>query len=949
MEQNIFAIKFGKSIVIGYEENGQKKIIKDKEQNSLFNYLISIDNNVEINIYEIIKFINEDKIGKIGEDINLTNVDEIYRVEYIKSGKTFLFEQLLVKLFEKIKGIINTFTNKELIKAINIHNNFKNDLILIIHRAAIISKIRIINFIDLNKSILFYLSYSNKISKENRTSLIKIDDKIEISIFKNEEHKRTFNSLLRKSEFDLKKINLNEELNEIVNKEDFEYLKAFINKLFIKTHSSEEMIDQIFIFNNSEKEFLNEISIFGALYSYLFPISKECLLILNFLDYEENYPNYPIKKLTIFKKIYEIKQKILEINIDDIDIPFENCYYKNIKILFFKDILNQTENIITIYYNQQNVFYCTKDINIATSAEFIFFKTFPKININDKYKIDIVEKFEENQLFKRINILNVDRGKIKLDNKELEFYDALEPLNTTSYKIDEEMLYPDTLFLVGQNLNVLSFFSKDMFYELSIIKEINKTKILNFFKNMELIEKDYSFNNLLKNKENLLNMVKYINNSYNKRIIDNYQCGNVKNFNENDANILIKYGNYQLFEKVFYINYKLELNEINYNKYKKVIDSLNLFFNKCKKVEKDFFQLSKLYNAACTFLLDYIEISNKTNEDIIFDLIEFEKDNIYKDANENNLNLILNLTKNSFLYPYFLQFNSSFNISGTLLEEDNKYVEACKTSMITLNQIKLDLIKSLPKYGIRICSNVDYLATTKLNIDITIYNEKKIFGHFLTPKELEINNDIHYNKRVKISFLQKHERFAHYKKYLNKSEKNFMTSPRGIINYNNDKVFILASKNNNKKGEFGETLEFIITNGNRYLIDKIFKLDEKVDLKELYNINLFLESNNDNIIKELEKLPNPNKDNGNIEENKNFEKEKEKSESYIIKKKKLDFDNNICIKDEIEKNKNEDDEFERRKVEMISANPIRKYTFERNTIQEYKLINGKLIPVNNNG
>ena len=31
--------------------------------------------------------INEDKIGKIGEDINLTNVDEIYGGEYIKSGK----------------------------------------------------------------------------------------------------------------------------------------------------------------------------------------------------------------------------------------------------------------------------------------------------------------------------------------------------------------------------------------------------------------------------------------------------------------------------------------------------------------------------------------------------------------------------------------------------------------------------------------------------------------------------------------------------------------------------------------------------------------------------------------------------------------------------------------------------------------------------------------------
>ena len=45
--------------------------------------------------------------------------------------------------------------------------------------------------------------------------------------------------------------------------------------------------------------------------------------------------------------------------------------------------------------------------------------------------------------------------------------------------------------------------------------------------------------------------------------------------------------------------------------------------------------------------------------------------------------------------------------------------------MITLNQIKLDLIQSLPKYGIRISFDTDYLANTILNTDITIYNEKK--------------------------------------------------------------------------------------------------------------------------------------------------------------------------------------------------------------------------------
>jgi hypothetical protein len=39
-------------------------------------------------------------------------------------------------------------------------------------------------------------------------------------------------------------------------------------------------------------------------------------------------------------------------------------------------------------------------------------------------------------------------------------------------------------------------------------------------------------------------------------------------------------------------------------------------------------------------------------------------------------------------------------------------------------------------------------------------------------------------------------------------------------------------------------------------------------------------------------------------------------------------------------------EFEKRKIQMIEENPIRKYTFLKNTIQEYRIINGNLVPVN---
>ena len=118
--------------------------------------------------------------------------------------------------------------------------------------------------------------------------------------------------------------------------------------------------------------------------------------------------------------------------------------------------------------------------------------------------------------------------------------------------------------------------------------------------------------------------------------------------------------------------------------------------------------------------------------------------------------------------------------------------------------------------------------------------KKNYLDIFYQKKELNSNNDINYNKRVKISFLQKLERFGHYKKYLNKSEMDFVNSPRGIINYEDSLIHFLAPKKDKSKGELGESLEYIITGGKSELIDKVFKLGENINLKGLYDINLFL-------------------------------------------------------------------------------------------------------------
>ena len=931
MAEEIFAIKFGKNISIGNEINGQKKIIIDKEKNSNFSYLIKIDECTEIDVYDIIKNLKEKNYGKIGKSIKISNIDEIFRIEVFKSGKVYLLETILIKLFEKIKKIVRNIINKHLNKTIIIFNNFQSELILIIHRSALLSGIQIMNFIDLNKSIRFFLDYK-KIDIDNSVTLIKFDEKIELSIFQNNK-KRIFNSFINKDKINYENFPLKDDLNEIKNEsKEMIYYKKMINNLTLEAYGMEENLDKIYIFNNTESENSNKISILGALHSNSFPKSKECKLIFNFLDFEENYL---LNELVIMKNKYKINKKILEITIDDYDIPFENCYYRNIKVTFKDKKENSKDNLLTIYYNQKNYFCCTKDVELSTSTELIFFKNFPNITINDKYNVEIKEKFEEKQIFKRINILNVNREKIKLNSNPLIFYDIFDFSKSQIIKIHEEDLFPDVLFLIGQNLNVLSYFNKDTFYKTSIIQEENKKYLIKLLKNMEIIENDDSLENLVKNKELLNDMISYCSNSYNMLKFKNYLKGNIQKFNQNDVDILIKYGKYQIFKKIFYNNNDLDLSDSNYKIYKNIFDSLDLFYEECKAIENDTSQLAKIYNSSCHMIIDYLLKYEKSTENLKFDLIQFDKDSIYKDANNNNIDLILNLTKKSFLYPYFLQFNSSFKESQNVIYEEY-FIETYKTSMITLNQIKLDLIKSLPKYGIRIGFDTDYIANTILNTDITIYNEKKLFGHFLTRNELDSHNDKNYIKRVKISFLQKHERFSHYKKCLNKSEKDFINSPRGIVNYEEDKVLIMASKEDYKKGELGESLEYIMTNGERELIDNILNLKEEINLKEIYEINSFLESTNNNLISKLKNIQNLAGNTGNSIEIQIKDTNKEKNEMNDIQKKKTIFEN-INMKDI---------EYEKRKIEMIKSNPIKKYTFERNTIQEYTIINGKLVPFN---
>ena len=252
------------------------------------------------------------------------------------------------------------------------------------------------------------------------------------------------------------------------------------------------------------------------------------------------------------------------------------------------------------------------------------------------------------------------------------------------------------------------------------------------------------------------------------------------------------------------------------------------------------------------------------------------------------------------------------------------------------------------------------MANTTINTAITIYNEKFIFGKKLDENELLAKNDIKYHKRTLVSFLMKHERFSHFKKTLNKSEANYVDSPRGFINFNKNEFQILVlnhndkiennennneneieninknnennnenkieninknnnnNNNNNNTSEIGEAFEYFLTDGKRELIGNLYYYrGDSFNFETLFKIDLMLQSKNKNLIDILNKVP----------------KNKIKDKEYInIQKNYLD--NNINRK---YKKSDQLYSYNQRKIRIINENTFRKFTFPKNTISKCKI------------
>ena len=950
MDKDIYFLKLDKKLIFG-DANGQIN------KNLLMDFNIKLKNDNIINLYDILVHLNKNTDQTINGNYSIIIKNEKYIIKNIELNVEYQLDNLLIKFFKQIEEKLYLINNIHIKKLILINDNIPYQARLIIQQATLINGMDIIHTIDANKALRFYVEKLGVIPSKSKyiSTIIKYDKSLDIAIY-------TYNPIRKLFHITKENPNILDELNIIIKEKDYMILdKARQKKTFVKIKNflsetiKDEMgkqnfeeVKQIYIFNGEKKQELNKYIFLGASNSLKFVRTVQCVVIFKIIDDMEKYPE--IEEYEEEEKdheeeekeheeieheeneIFEEEEMKKEKNIDkidyisingcnyylqqektsillDIELPFEGCFYTNIPLQLYHQEINNHSVLITVYFEQINYYYMSLNFNFCNSIEFIFYKSIPIIEFNSEIykKIDYEENFEYNEIVKRLCLINIDREKIKTNIVPLLCLDISNQYNSCTV-------------IIGENYKIFSYFIKNTYITKSVKMDLYK-----YIKDAEILNSKLSLNDLKINSKKLNNL--YFNvKMYMLYFEKFFKYGNKNKFN--NMNIFIAFAKFKLFSDIFVPDSNKPIfyfDEIHLNKFKKVMEHLEKFHEKCKAlIKNDDLLIGKLYLTASIALEDYLNSVDYSglNEELI-DLINFkEKETIYYSGYENNIEFILNFNKDSFLYPIFLQFNSGFS----KFEGLSTYM----LSKLTLQHIKIDLIKSLEQYGIRIFFKTKYFANTNLNTSITLYNEKTTFGKKLSEKEILTINDINFHKRTSISFLQKYERFVHLKKTLNKNEENYIDSPRNYIDFSENKLRQLVSINNEQKSEIGESLEYFLTNGNNDLIDNLFHYSgDSHNFEKLFKIDIMLEKSNEKLISTLKTIPKTPQSEENKEES---QKNEISGNNSNIKYESLIKKENISK----EIRKTEYAKYIEAKNKLINENPERKFTFEINTIRSYK-------------
>ena len=598
---------------------------------------------------------------------------------------------------------------------------------------------------------------------------------------------------------------------------------------------------------------------------YKYKIIMKVILKILFLDYEESLKS----SFIIFKEKREIKNENFKINLSKYFNGLDDDYI----ITPFKITPNDNEIYeanVTIY-NGYNIMYCYLKNNYKKNTyEFVF------LNFSDKEKVSKIkigedelirgDRFDDTTKMVRFTLINSKYNEINLLNNKINLDDYTKKLKGNSFQI--------------------SFFSIEK--KEIIIKEIeieDKESIMNIIKNKESIFNSiYELSQqLLREKEIDQNKMKKIRN-YKKKENDNQINAANSSFdllyrnslseivlNENlfkqkindiikkikdeddkfDKKGLIKMGKDLYFSKVAFKILKCSINESNQNLEKQIftIEDLELFY---KYLIWHFYYCKiKLSNEDINFFIEFLEIMNKTKEEIFKDnnLKNYQKASLIKfycqglESNFLDMNKYINTIKGYFFFKdmeensILRQALEIIKYIGNNINEKSElffplllinsgigYYNGEKTycfSILSPKMIRKHINEMIPELIVLYSDNdLCYSVTEKshkimkINIKTTYpnLNEDKFQLLFFDLNEISPILDVKSLSMTVIVFLR--ELLGHNKLTYNKNN-SFMVSPKKFFNKENKNIKMIEFDSNEIREDFYKCLSYSQRDGNR--------------------------------------------------------------------------------------------------------------------------------------
>lgn len=570
-------------------------------------------------------------------------------------------------------------------------------------------------------------------------------------------------------------------------------------------------------------------------------------------------------------KSISIKNLLIKINLNETNfynVEFEDNHSLDYKVYcctinFERRTMNYE---ITIYFRQNNHYYCIGNEINNHSIEFLFLD-FSKLSkylascsicYNNKiYKVK--EQFKSLKTRKRISLINCDINKLSLPQIKQKS-NAIKKIDKNPYTILG--ILPNCLISISKGTidQIIGIYKNQSFYGYEVKKIEIIQKIKNFIKDikdfLDYKEKDLDnvskYINEIEIKDKLYNVKdKYkkalqASKQFNKdKEINRYFIKYIDLFDDLDYQIYELFSEYLLLFPEIY-NKKIDkIDEIQIDSYiyqyyfsKKAINNLKrkipIGLSKENKIRIEY--------SVCRTLLSLLANNFGKADENIFNFLDLTKPGtVYYDAVQNNIEFIDKLKENSEIFPFLLQLNS-----GSSSNYLNLYSPTLSSrfSMLTLDQVKKHLRKTIPQFILRVNFKCHFNASSYNETRIQIYSEHNIFGNSI---DLDSKKDSSYRIRFPLSNIMKHEQFGHIKFSINNSSFQLDHPKNLILNINEPSspietysplnggnfIEIYDPNSNFKKGESGYSFSYYLTRGNKKLYN--FLENTTADFSSLFN------------------------------------------------------------------------------------------------------------------